>query len=186
VGTWTDRFLKEVLLYTDDTTEIAHHTFSQAIQKYYASHETYKGSVIYGAFTATSNYKVLCNNDSLVTFELTGHSYQGGAHGGTTIYAASFETRTGRRLTLDDIVTNKQAFAALVEKKVKEARPEVFKDGFKFDDIFKFKLPRNYGLTKNGIYLHYEDYEIFPYAYGQAILNIPFNQLGGLLKHPVK
>lgn len=82
----------------------------------------------------------------------------------------------------DSVVSTTLDVQALAEKKVREEKSDVFKQGFEFDDIFKFALPANYGLTPEGIFLYYEHYEIMPYALGATEITLNFEELRALSK----
>ncbi|MBI5913967.1 MAG: DUF4163 domain-containing protein [Bacteroidetes bacterium] len=138
-------------------------------------------------WTAESEDTVLLNNGNHLTLEIVGYTFQGGAHGSPTASVATFEASTGKQLTWNDLVTDTTALKAVAEKKFREERADIFKptDGsepFKFDDIFQFKLPDNYGLTQAGIYCRYLAYEVGPYAIGETVLTISFEELGTLSK----
>ncbi len=140
-----------------------------------------------GRWTAESTDTVLLNDGQHLTLGILGYTFEGGAHGSPTAAVLTFEASTGKPLTWDDLVTDTTALKVVAEKKFKEVRTDIFNptDGsepFKFDDIFQFKLPDNYGLTKDGIYCHYLAYEVGPYAIGESAFTITFGELGALSK----
>lgn len=153
-----------------------------AAKTFFDAREDFQGSVMYGVFVADCTFEVLFNNGYYLTLEITGFSFQGGAHGNPTAAVATFDVRTGKQLQWADLVTDQVALQALAEKKFRQERAEIFNDGFDFDSSFPFALPANYGLTPKGIYFHFLHYEVGPYAIGNTTFVLPFGELGALLK----
>lgn len=186
VGKWADDYLIGILAPSVDSTSPAIGTVEAAAQAFLQMHQDYVkesgGSIMGGVWAAECEGEVLLNDGKHFTAQITGFTYAGGAHGSPTAAVATFETATGKKLTWDDLVTDKAALLALAEKHFREEQQEAFKEGFKFDDIFKFALPANFGLVKDGIYCHYLHYEVGPYAMGNTTFTIPFSALQGLLK----
>lgn len=164
-------------------------TLDEAVAYFFKIHDDYKKeaggpAMAAGGFMAmtNSNGGVLLNNGKYLTLAINGETYMGGAHGSPSESLNTFDAQTGKILTWDDLVTDKAAVQALAEKKVREERADAFKEGFNFDDNFKFVLPVNYGLTPAGIFLYYEHYEIMPYALGATEITLTFEELGALSK----
>lgn len=110
------------------------------------------------------------------------YAYTGGAHGlGTDTYL-NFDTHTGVKLEVADLFTdtttlrniNRAAFAALLEKELKEA--------VLFVDVDELPLPASgVGIDSAGVYIHYNPYEIMPYVYGPTDYTLPFAEIEPLL-----
>ena len=181
VSAWTNSYLTGILAGGSDTGDKAS-TLSEAAKVFFKTHKDFKGSAMGGGFEASTGSEVVYNNGQYLTLAINGYTYQGGAHGNHTEALNTFDAKTGKILTWDDLVTDKAAVQALAEKKVREARADVFQEGFQFDDIFPFVLPASYGLTKEGLFLYYVPYEIMPYAMGETEVLIPFEELGPLSK----
>lgn len=184
VERWATTFIASVLSGNNiaDISSTSNKLLDSAANIFFKTREKFKGSVMYNGFYAESKYKILYNSNSYITIAIIGNSFQGGAHNNPTAAVATFNTQNGNILKWGDILANSEAFKKLVEKKLLVERADAFKDGFKFDDIFKFKLPDNYGLVKGGIYLHYLHYEIMPYALGSTSFVIPCSEIENLLK----
>jgi hypothetical protein len=180
VKAWSDTHLMSILTggVEDEKTPSS---LDAAAEVYFKYHKESEG-IATGFFTAETDAEVLYNNDKYLTLAINGFTFQGGAHGSHSNSISTFDTKTGHQLTWDDLVTDKAALLKLAEKKVREERADVFQEGFEFDDIFDFKLPASYGITKEGLTLHYVQYEIMPYALGPTSLVITFEELGALSK----
>jgi hypothetical protein len=138
-------------------------------------------------FTLNSYAKVLRQDSSLVTLEVGGYTYTGGAHGATFVYFINWDTRTNKNLLLTDILN--KGYEELLTK----AGEAVFRNDEKLSDIAplardyffrdgKFSLNKNFLITPIGIRFLYNSYEIKPYAAGRTDLFIPYAQFKPLLQ----
>lgn len=185
VTAWTNQYLFSILENAEG--EVSSATLDEAAKAFFKIHNDFKKeaggpAIMAGAFEVSTGSGVELNNGKYLTLAISGNTYIGGAHGSPTMTLSTFEAQTGKILTWDDLVTDKAAVQALAEKKVREAKAEAFNEGFAFDDVFKFTLPANYGLTPEGIFLYYVPYEIMPYAYGATEVILSFDELGALSK----
>ena len=51
-----------------------------------------------------------------------------------------------------------------------------------YEAVWKFKMTPNFYLGQHGLILQYDEYEIGPYVVGLARLDLPYDQLNGILK----
>ncbi|MBI5915903.1 MAG: DUF3298 domain-containing protein [Bacteroidetes bacterium] len=184
VSAWVNSYLFAILENAEADTKST--SLDEAAKAFFKNHDDFKteaeGSVMAGAFEARTGSEVVFNNGKYLTLAINGNTYMGGAHDSPTEALNTFDVKTGKLLTWDDLVTDKAEVQALAEKKVREVKADVFKEGFNFDEIFPFVLPANYGLTEEGLFLFYIPYEIMPYAMGETEVLIPFEELGPLSK----
>ena len=115
-------------------------------------------------------------------------TYAGGAHGNYTTSLLNFDATTGELLALSDFVSDTLALKKMAEVKFKANETKVAKENkyaFKMEDYFftdgKYALPNNIGITKKGLRLLYNPYEVASYARGQIILEIPWKELKGIV-----
>jgi hypothetical protein len=111
--------------------------------------------------------------------------YSGGAHGYDEIRFENYDLETGRRLALEDLLTEGGMerllkTAETVYRKEHRLKPG---DSMRKDEWFEkeFKLAQNFALTKKGLLFYYNSYEIKPYACGPTRLLIPYGLLKGIL-----
>lgn len=191
VNLWATRYLNGILAPSPDIKTPAISSVETAANTFFDEHRKFAeeadGSVMAGAWVAESGYRVLLNDGRYLTLEITGYTFQGGAHGSPTAAVATFDALTGIKLTWDHLVTNKTALKTLAEKKFRETRTDLFSptdgiESFEFDATMPFELAQNYGLVEDGIYLHYLVYEVGPYAIGSTQMTIPYEELGALAK----
>jgi hypothetical protein len=133
-------------------------------------------------YTVEITDTVLLNDGKHLTLYLDAYTFAGGAHPNPSAAVATFEVQTGKKLTVQDMVTDLEALQSMAEKKYREVKAEAFNDGFDFTPDWPFKLADNIGLTKEGIYFCYVPYEVAAYAIGFAEFTLSFEELKDILK----
>lgn len=138
-------------------------------------------------FTLDDSVKVIHQDSSLTTLQVSGYSYQGGAHGGSFTGFINWDVKAGKNLRLDDV------FAAGYHEKLNAVAEKIFRKDEKLSDTAslrdnyffkddKFALNENFSITPIGIKFLYNQYEIKPYAAGITTLFIPYAQIKSLLQ----
>ena len=113
----------------------------------------------------------------------------GGAHGFVTENCLNFDLKTGRTLSLADIVSDSTGFKKVVEAifRAEYAKDEFGKPVAKLTDAGfmedNFILPANYMITPKGLALVWGQYEIASYAMGMQNIEIPYAALKGMLRN---
>jgi Deacetylase PdaC/Protein of unknown function (DUF3298) len=140
-------------------------------------------------FLLDAHAKVLRQDSSLTTVEVSGYSYTGGAHGTSYTYFINWDTKANKNIGLNNILVagNNTGLTKTAEpifranekltdtSSLNNQHDYFFKDG-------KFSLPDDYLLTPFGIRFLYNIYTIKPYAAGPTELIIPYSQIKSLLK----
>ncbi|MEO3408560.1 DUF3298 domain-containing protein [Mucilaginibacter sp. CAU 1740] len=138
-------------------------------------------------FTLEDSVKVLRQDTSLITLQVKGYTYTGGAHGGSFTGFVNWDTKAGKNLTLEDIfIAGYQDKLTIIAEKIfrkdeKLSETASLKDNYFFKDD-KFALNTNFSVTPLGIKFLYNQYEIKPYAAGITELFIPYAQIKSLLR----
>jgi hypothetical protein len=134
-------------------------------------------------------------SSSVISLYYNEATYTGGAHGNYNTFYYNFDARTGKLLELSEFIKDTVALNKLAEVKFKAKETIVGKENgieFKMEDYFfpegKFILPHNIGITKEGLRLLYNPYEVASYARGMIVLDIPWQELKGIVveKYPRK
>lgn len=189
VAEWATRYLVFILMpYNSTEKEFKTATLETATKAFFDNHThefIENESFQTGGYLVESKDTILFNDGKHITLQIDGNAYMGGNHPHVSVAVATFDCVTGKRLTWDDLVSDKAAFKALAEKKFVAASPDLFKptDGsepLKFDEEFKFDLPKSYGLVKDGIFFNYEAGEIFLVVHGETQFVLPFSEIGGI------
>jgi len=137
-------------------------------------------------FTVQSGVKVLRQDSSLVTLQVGGYMFQGGAHGATITRFINWDSKANKNLKLSDILVNGYS------DKLTNVADTIFRKDEKLSDtsslardyFFKnnqFALNDNFLITPVGLRFLYNQYEIKPYAAGQTDLLIPYAKIKSLL-----
>jgi hypothetical protein len=139
-------------------------------------------------WTLSRSAEIAYQDPKVVSLHLSEEVFQGGAHGLTTDHYASFDPATGRRLGLSDLVTP-EGEARLVELGERELRKvhevpsgqSLEEAGFTFEGN-KFALSQEIAVLAKGLAIHYNPYEIGPYALGPTEIVIPRSELAPIAK----
>jgi hypothetical protein len=176
------------LLMLSDPAKKADTSLEQLTQNffktYYADNYVRERNIFYSL-----NMKaiVVRQDSSVLTLQLDGYTYQGGAHGSAITSFINWNTKTKKNITLGDIMINgypdkltKIADTIFRKQEKLSSTASLSKDYF-----FKngqFALNDNYSITPLGIRFLYNEYEIKPYAAGQTDLFIPYVKIKSLLR----
>lgn len=139
-------------------------------------------------WSLTRSVEIAYQDPKVVSLHVSEDVFQGGAHGLVTEQYASFDPATGRRLGLADLVTP-EGEARLVEigerelRKVREvpSGQSLEEAGFTFEGN-KFALSQEIAVLAEGLAMHYNPYEIGPYAMGPTKIVIPRSELAPIAK----
>jgi hypothetical protein len=132
--------------------------------------------------------EIAYQDPKVVSLRLSEEAYQGGAHGLTTNRYASFDPATGRRLGLSDLVTpeGEARLAEIGERELRKvhqlpSEQSLEEAGFTFEGN-KFALSQEIAVLAEGLAIHYNPYEIAPYALGPTEIVVPRSELAPLAK----
>lgn len=117
------------------------------------------------------------------------YEYTGGAHGGTYFTSKTFDSATGRELSLADVTTDLQGLADAVIKELNKEYPvEYAAEGYR--DVVEKQIVKqgpdaydaSWALSYRGIIFDFGSYELGAYAMGCPEVIVPFDQYPGLIK----
>ena len=131
--------------------------------------------------------RLVSDHGGRLCFRIDRITYEGGAHGLESTYYLTFDSRSGKLITLDDIFTDDYSgtlcdilVAALARKLGVEGIDEVKSLGYLYDmDMYPTS---NFRLDNDSILFYYNSYEIAPYALGHTRIVIGYNELKDILK----
>lgn len=132
--------------------------------------------------------KVLRQTPKLITVEINGYGYTGGAHGMSLTWYINYDRTNRKELKLEDVLKEgyTDSLTRVAERIFKRdeglpagkplpANQYFFKDN-------KFSINDNYVFTPRGIQFLYNPYDIKPYAAGKTTLLVPYSEIKGLIK----
>ncbi|MEX1212672.1 MAG: DUF3298 domain-containing protein [Balneolaceae bacterium] len=133
--------------------------------------------------------EVVYENDELVTLHSSEFSFAGGAHPNQYDYFQSFTKESGRRIGLKDLTPDRTSWKRLVDLAEEHFRytfelleeDDLDQAGFFFDDG-RFHLTENIAFTPYGLLIHFNSYEVAPYAIGPISIELSYEELEHLIK----
>lgn len=110
-------------------------------------------------------------DSNYISFNFSQSTYMGGAHPNSNQQKTVFDIKTGKQLTLNELVKDLPGLRAAAETAFRKVRkiPEgqsFTEAGFWFEEDEEFLFAHNFGLSENGLEFFYNPYEIAPYAVG--------------------
>jgi len=140
-------------------------------------------------FLLDAQAKVLRQDSSFTTIEVTGYSYTGGAHGVSYTYFINWNTKANKSIGLSDLLIDgyNSKLTQIAEhlfrtnEKLSDTSSLTSDHGYFFKEN-KFSLPDDYLITPLGIRFLYNVYTIKPYAAGQTEIIVPYSQIKSLIK----
>lgn len=132
---------------------------------------------------------VLFSNPSVTAIEVLNEGYLGGAHGFHERTLMTFDSKTGHRLGVTDIVdeASQRTLSRIVEAEFRRARSIRGEQSLQDAGFFvipgqQLPLGENFALTDNGLEIQYNPYEIAPYAMGETRVRVPREAVEPLVK----
>lgn len=129
----------------------------------------------YQAFT---DYKVLYSKNDILSFYIDYYQYTGGAHGSTTRKCSNLDLKTGKTLTLKDILHKNTNYKNIINDEIKKEISK--KPNMYFVSDFKgISDTQCFTINENNLVIYFQQYEIAPYASGIVEFKIPLTKLLG-------
>ncbi|MFT6503984.1 MAG: hypothetical protein ACJASQ_004124 [Crocinitomicaceae bacterium] len=123
---------------------------------------------------------------NFISIEIYSYSYYyETAHPNSHTTIINIDLNTGKRVSFEDLI-KREGMNTLVAKSkpIFEAIHGGEEEGwYTFDE---FALPNNFAIEANGLYFHYNAYEIGSYAQGAPSVLIPYSKIKGTLKEVLK
>ena len=141
------------------------------------------------SWSLTRTAKVLFSDARVTSLEVTNVGYLGGAHGFNERTLMTFDSQSGQRLGVADVVANQsqRMLNKIVEAEFRRARS--VRSGQSLQDAGFFILPgqelpigENFALTDAGLEIQYNPYEVAPYALGETRVRVPREAIAPLVK----
>lgn len=136
------------------------------------------------SYTVELNSEVLLQTNKLISLQMDGYTFSGGAHGYYYTVLNTFDIATAESLRLGDLVSDTTALRPLLERAFvgdhEEDIPNVTLKDLLLDPEQPLALPLNYCIVPSGIRFIYNPYEVAPYAVGQTDITLGWQLLGPL------
>ncbi len=138
-------------------------------------------------FEAVVDFTVAYNQSCLVSLYFDQYEYAGGAHGLTVRYSDTWNLEKSKRLEMSDFFPHKDNYREYVLQVIdKQIEYRIANEGAMFfEDYEKLKKENfktnNYYITKEGMVVYFQEYDIAPYAVGLPRFTIPYGPGGAVL-----
>lgn len=127
--------------------------------------------------------KVLLNDGEVLSVQVSEAWYSGGAHCNYCSKQASFDVRSGRTLTVADVIGpgEQRALAQVVVDGLVAAGEGVWRsdDQALLDTVARF---RNVAVVEEGLLFVFDPYEIAPFSAGTIRYTVPWSELSSLAR----
>lgn len=125
--------------------------------------------------------KVIYQSDKWLTLRMVHREYLGGAEPQQWTRYLMLDRSSGRTLTPSDLVDDPTQLQKLVEARLRRqlgltASASLLKVGFRLP-AGPYPLLDNFGLTEQGLVVHYNAYEVAPQQLGSVKVEIPLGEL---------
>ncbi len=129
---------------------------------------------------------VIYEKNPIATVRIEMESYTGGAHSNAATQYFVLNEKTGNPLSINEIISDTVAFKKQIDSAFRKENG-ISADQSLFDanlDIENFSdVPcDNVGITDSVVIVHFNSYEIAPYAAGPTTVRLPKETLKGILK----
>lgn len=119
---------------------------------------------------------VLRADSNVLSMLLYGETYSGGAHPISGYGGVTFHTGTGKKLELEDVVTDPDAFARLVDERLRVEYAEEY-EYFYSDPVEVIKEgSMDWTLGYEEITVYFSAYTLGPYAMGEQCITVNFSE----------
>lgn len=140
-------------------------------------------------WSLTRSAKLLYSGLEVTSIEVLSEGYLGGAHGFKERTLMTFNTKTGARLGVGDVVgeSGQRVLLRIVEAEFRRARSirrdQALQDaGFFILPGQELPLGENFAITDNGMEIQYNPYEIAPFSMGETRVRVPREAMEPIVK----
>lgn len=133
------------------------------------------------------DYDVVLANDDFVSLNFSNYVFEGGAHGSTNISSINYDLKTNRQLKLADVFEpNSNYLKTISEYSIADLKPRLSE--MSDEDWIKKGAEANeenyetWNLTKKGLMITFNAYQVAAYAAGPQTVIIPYDKLKPILR----
>ena len=136
-------------------------------------------------------YTILLARDDLVSVQFdVGSYYQGAAHPNSHTETLNYDLKNGKQLKLADLFKPGAKYLQTLstycitdlKKQFKEKNAELLEDQLKEGAAPTAKNYESWTITKQGLGINFDSYQIAPYAAGPQFVMVPYSALKDLIK----
>jgi hypothetical protein len=139
-------------------------------------------------FEAFVDYTITYNQNCVLSLYFDQYEYAGGAHGLTVRYSDTWNLPRSKRIELSELFPHRTHYKEFVIQTIdKQIETEMMNENAMYFENYSelvnenFKA-NNFYLTKEGVVIYFQQYDIAPYAAGLPTFLIPYGPGGAM--HP--
>ena len=142
--------------------------------------------------TLDIGYEIRCATDDLISVEFSEATYEAGAaHGNSATTVLNYDVKNGKKVALADLFTPKSNYLSVISTYcIKDLRDRAKKDKDAMLDEEMMKSgasPKadNYqavAITKKGLWVTFDQYQVAAYAAGPQTVLVPYSALKDIIK----
>lgn len=138
-------------------------------------------------YSFKTDFQVEYENRNIISIIENIYYYTGGAHDMILKNSYNFDMNTGNLIYLKDLFKNDVDYRKIIVDEVKE---EINKEpGLYYDNVASsingIPINQRFYLTKDGIIIYYDLYDIAPYVSGIREFTIPYSKVKDMLKEDI-
>lgn len=183
--------VNSITAWLDSATVAAHpearENLNGAASLFAADYEVVRNDMgsLSGCWKLETKADTVHSTPNALTVKVETYAYTGGAHPNSSMSFYTFDRKTGRMLSLADMVDDTVALLGILEKAFRQQQKlapnaNLEEEGYFLHDGHFF-LPANIGTGREGLVFYYNPYEIAAYAVGPIEVTIPYEKLNGIL-----
>lgn len=188
-----------------ELNEVIHQKLNEAVSSYF-SEEAIGGSYEYMANLFIRDYnsfkidfpdygigwyvrvfsEITYESQKILSFRIDAESFTGGAHPNSSSVFYVIDKRTRNTLSAPEIISDTAKFKRILEAAFRKQKGidegQSFADKGFYLEEGDFLLSNNIGITEEHVIVHFNPYEIAPYALGATTLELNKSELESMLK----
>lgn len=137
------------------------------------------------AYCTQFDTKILRGDQRVLSFQEQVYSYTGGAHGNVAVSGYTYDSQSGKKLELEDVVSSLDGLCSYLVQSLSsgEYREELFQG---WEDVVRREVfgesangrvyELSWALGPDGMKVYFSPYEIGPWALGTVTVTVPYEE----------
>lgn len=141
-----------------------------------------------GINTVEINYNVEYADNEIISIFFSNYFYMGGAHESSYSFTLNFDLKTGRQLKLADLFKPNSNYLKVIsdysiQKLKKDFGEDAQDDWLQLGAGAELKNFKSWNITKKGLNLNFDTYQVASYVAGPQEVIIPFEEMKNILRN---
>ncbi|MGQ9856089.1 MAG: DUF3298 and DUF4163 domain-containing protein [Fervidobacterium sp.] len=140
-------------------------------------------------YEAHISTEITYESRDIISLVIYYYTFTGGAHGNTVFETYNIDAKTGKILTLADLFDGTCDYTKVIKdeiiKQIKAEEQNYFPESIEYVIQEDFSN-KTFTISKDGLQIRYQDYEIAPHSTGLPTFTIPWDKFEKCLKYVIK